>query len=119
MTIYATLPIPPTANHLFPTNCQGRRFISKEYAAWRLLAYHCLKGQNIPAETIKGRLQVKYSFYFPDKRRRDLANFEKGISDFLVTNKVIEDDSHIDDLRLIRLCEGSKGFVYIEIGVIG
>jgi len=36
----------------------------------------------------------------PDKRRRDLANLEKAISDLLVDHKVIEDDSLIESLSM-------------------
>ncbi len=40
---------------------------------------------------------------FPDKRRRDCANFEKALSDFLVHNRVIADDSLIQCNIQIKL----------------
>ena len=41
-----------------------------------------------------------YEFGRPDKRRRDVANYEKAVSDILVTAGVIEDDSLIEEITL-------------------
>ena len=67
-----------------------------------------------------GRIKANYDFFFADKRKRDLANFEKGITDFLVKKGVIEDDSMIDDLRLVREASDNFGgsFVQIKLEVI-
>ena len=51
-----------------------------------------------PAPTTKGKVDVQMRFGRPDKRRRDLANLEKAVSDFLVNVGVIEDDCLIESL---------------------
>jgi len=54
------------------------------------------------APLMLGRIRATYVFSFPDKRKRDVANFEKGPTDLLVALKVMDDDSQIDDLILHR-----------------
>lgn len=83
-----------------------------------MLAEKCFKTQAAPPFPIVGRLAVKYSYFFPDARRRDIANFEKAVTDFLVAQKVFKDDSQIDEMRLVRLANGLRGYVYIEVGVM-
>lgn len=38
----------------------------------------------------------------PDRRRRDLDNIQKGMLDSIEASGLIDDDSQIDDLRIIR-----------------
>lgn len=45
---------------------------------------------------------VEYRFYFNSARVRDVANFEKQLSDFLVDIGMLLDDSFIDKMTLIR-----------------
>lgn len=42
-----------------------------------------------------GPVEVIYTFSPPDKRRRDLFNGEKAVSDLLVKHQIIADDSLI------------------------
>lgn len=112
----ASLPVPPTANNLFPTSKSGHRFTSSEYRAWKELAAAEFKGC---FQQLNGRLQAEYHYVFKDFKRRDLANFEKAVTDFLVTKGVFEDDCQIDVLILRRLPKGKESRVYIKIHEIG
>ena len=105
----ACLPVPPTANNLFPTGRSGKRFKSKAYTVWEHEALASYRLQHLRPEMMLGRLVAEYRYSFPDKRRRDIANFEKAITDFLKQMGVFEDDSQIDDIRLIRLPQGPSG----------
>jgi len=111
------LPVPPTANKLYPTGRNGRRFKSKGYKEWEETASRSLEGQAIP-ETLLGRLSVEYVFSFKDKRRRDIGNFEKAVSDFLQNIGVFKDDCQIDMLSLVR-DEVGENTVHIRIQEIG
>lgn len=102
MIFTVTLPVPPTANNLFPTSRSGHRFPSAKYKAWRKVAEAAFHTERKGPSKIFGHIKATYQFSFNDRRKRDLANFEKGITDLLVQQGVIEDDSMIDDLRLIR-----------------
>ena len=108
------LPAPPTANHLFPTGRNGRRFRSTKYTAWIASARLAMEGQHKPGEPMTGRLWAEYRYSFKDKRKRDIANFEKAISDFLNEIGVFEDDSQIDIMHLIREEPGGNS-VFVTI----
>ena len=101
-----TLPMPPSANNLFPTGMHGKRFKAKSYREWETLAMARLWSQLAPSQAINGRIAVRYGFAFPDKRRNDLANREKAVSDLLVASGLIEDDSLIDEMHLYRMSIG-------------
>ena len=55
----------------------------------------------------------------PDKRKRDLGNLEKAVSDILVSVGVVEDDSLCEWLEIRWVQDGSPCAVHIEaIGAI-
>ena len=110
--------------HRFPppwsawyNNARGRgRVKTKLYIAWQHSCAKELLGTGLIGEAnmfqhpfqapwesqaaIIGEVKAEYIFRRPDKRRRDLGNLEKAVSDTLVKYGVIEDDSLIVDLRL-------------------
>lgn len=53
-------------------------------------------------QTIEGRVAVFVRAFMPDKRRRDIMNLEKILSDSLTSAGVWLDDSQIDDFRIVR-----------------
>lgn len=112
------LPVPPTANNLFPSNKAGRRFPSEAYKEWKNRAGTYFEDQDHEVPKLKGKIAARYSFRFPDKRRRDIANFEKAVTDFLVSRGVIDDDCNIDQLILFRLDGDIQPGVYIEMSQI-
>lgn len=100
-----TLAMPPSVNGLFAG--KSRRYKSTEYKAWIRAAFGelyftgCLDAGDDPR--ISGRIKASYIFHFQaDYRKRDIANYEKALSDFLVARGVIEDDSCIDEMVLKR-----------------
>ena len=86
---------PPSANNLFFNGKKGR-VKSAEYRAWIQVAGLQINQQR--PTPVGGRVQVEYRI--PRNNRRDLANFEKGLSDLLVTLKLIEDDRKIERLHM-------------------
>lgn len=107
----AILPIPPSVNACY-VNARRGRFKSARYKAWLKLARNELIGKRY--DIISQPVVAKYSFAFADKRRRDVANFEKALSDFLVANRVLEDDSLILENTQVRL-PSSGGYVICEL----
>jgi crossover junction endodeoxyribonuclease RusA len=97
------LPYPPSVNSLYPG--KARRYKSEKYKKWISEAtaefFDQYPGWLVaPVPTITGAVQVNYRFGRPDQRKRDLANLEKAVSDFLVLVQVIEDDCLIVKLTL-------------------
>ena len=53
--------------------------------------------------------------FMPDKRRRDIMNLEKILSDSLTSAGVWLDDSQIDDFRIVRGSVEKGGRVEVVI----
>jgi crossover junction endodeoxyribonuclease RusA len=70
--------------------------------AYRKDATSAIHDQAVPIEQIGGPLKVELLAFPPDRRRRDLDNLQKALLDSIVAAGVIEDDSNIDDLRVVR-----------------
>ena len=92
------LSFPPSVNGMFVTDWRTkRRCRSKKYKAW---ADFNIWVAHAEGEKVGGRVKVLYEFGRPDKRRRDVANYEKAVSDLLVSAGIIEDDSLIEEMTL-------------------
>jgi len=90
-----TLPfLPPTVNTAFYTDFKSRtRHKNKAYRDFiENCAYHFMGKVK---EAYMEDIEVEYNFIFKDKRRRDICNYEKALSDTLVYYGVIKDDSQI------------------------
>lgn len=88
--------LPPSINSCYYTDFSTKtRHKSSEYRKF-------IKKSKLylPKESIKGEVQIEYNFYFNDKRRRDVCNYEKALSDMLVYYGVIEDDSKIGRMMI-------------------
>lgn len=64
--------------------------------------------------SISGAYKLTILAVKPDKRRRDLGNLEKAVSDILVTMKIVEDDSLCDWLVIRWVATGPECEVIIE-----
>lgn len=118
------LPYPPSANTYYrhPTKGKlaGRHLISEDGRAYRAAVHLAVLRQvKIPITTMLGRLSVCLVVNPPDRRRRDLGNIEKALNDALQHARVFDDDSQIDDLRIIRdvpLHQGRVMATIVELG---
>lgn len=91
------LPYPPTANNLFKNIGKGRARTSG-YNAWLSEAGWVAKEQR-PAP-VKGAYRLQIVAMRPDRRRRDIGNLEKPVSDLLVKLGLIEDDANAQSIFL-------------------
>ena len=96
--ITVNLPLPPSVNGIWRHRA-GRSYLSKQYAAWKLLAgQEWLAQRKTQPRGILGPYRAILIFAKPDKRRRDLSNLIKVIEDFAVQHGLIEDDSLCEKL---------------------
>ena len=110
------LPLPPPLSACFKNaRCQKRiggklkqwtgRVKTARYEAWIDEAGLALRAELReprcwPSFPISTPVRAEYQFGRPDKRRADVANKEKAVSDLLVRAGILVDDSQIVDLRL-------------------
>lgn len=98
MIVELTLPYPPTSNHNTMA-VRGRRISSPKYRAWREKAETAIKAQTPPH--VAGGYYITYTVDRPDRRRRDVENLPKSLSDALQAAGVIADDCHCLDARVL------------------
>lgn len=94
------LPMPPSINGYWRA-FRGRQIISeagREYRKALVSAYGGGQGQQFGS----ARLSVTLSVHAADRRRHDLDNVCKAILDGLTHCGIYDDDSQIDDLRIVR-----------------
>ncbi len=92
-----TCPIPPSVNEAYANVEKGGRIKSRAVKQWEKDACWFIKP---PKKTMSTPITAIYRMTFKDNRRRDVANFEKVLTDFLVKRKVMVDDSLITTLIL-------------------
>lgn len=109
---------PPSVNACYKSVGGNRRAISKEYASWKRTAEAQCVAQGLINLGLQKPYRVWYLIGVPDdKRRRDVANYEKPLSDALVNCGIIEDDSFIRDNRQVPVPGQDGVIVYIWEGV--
>jgi len=114
------LPWPPTVNTYYRSiviKGSVRVLISAKGRAYRKTVADEVLLQRMPWYG-KQRLKVLVIAYPPDKRRRDLDNIFKAGIDSLEKAGVYDNDSQIDDLRIVRRGASKPGRVDIMIEVV-
>ena len=109
-----SLPYPPSANRLWRA-VQGRNIKSAEYRAWLHTAATWARVKY--REALSGPYAITIAVDRPDRRRRDLGNIEKPISDALVQAALIRDDSDCQRLTVFwsDRAPGEGALVHVEI----
>jgi Holliday junction resolvase RusA-like endonuclease len=91
------LPRPPSVNGMYATNWKTKqRFKSKKYGEWLKQAQAILL-QQMPVELFSGEVTIDI-FVSTTNRKEDISNRIKAVEDFLVTSKIIKDDSLVTSI---------------------
>ena len=93
------LPLPPSLNRYY-RHVGSKVLISKGGRLYRKAVEEIVRCSGFGSYS--GRIRVDMTFHPPDRRRRDLDNTLKASLDALQHAGVYEDDSQIDDLRIVR-----------------
>ena len=111
------LPFPPTVNSYYVKTRNGV-FISKKGKLFREQVAESIVEQ-LPDTFIQDRMLVEVILYPPDKRVRDLGNYDKALMDAITEGGLWEDDELIDQQFFYRGCQTKGGLTYMRIGDAG
>ena len=103
--IELNLPYPPSTNNLWTRTRKGMRK-TNGYVAWLMLAGIAARQQKF--ESVEGVYKLSIQAVRPDKRKRDLDNIIKPISDLLQSLGIVRDDCDCEMLtaRWVTVGEG-------------
>lgn len=88
-------------------------YSSKNYTEWKKHAEWAVAAQ-VKGKKITGEYTLEIVAVKPDKRRRDLGNLEKAISDLLQKVNVIEDDYLCQDIRIRWADKGPECLITVK-----
>ncbi len=111
-------PWPPTTNNLF-ASVGNRRIKTKAYNSYIKACQDKVLESLIPRFTFeKQRLSVVILCHAPNKRLYDIDNRAKAALDALQTCGIIENDSQLDHLTLVRGAPHPGGRICVHIEAI-
>ena len=90
--ITLTLPLPPTANHIWKKGRNGM-YLSDGYLKFKHQVSESVK--SLQCSMLTGPIEIGMIVNYPDKRKRDIDNFTKATFDAL-KGHLFEDDSQIE-----------------------
>jgi Holliday junction resolvase RusA-like endonuclease len=104
--------MPPSANVIW-RYVQGRAIKSAAYRQWiaSVASYALVKTRF----ELAGEVRAVYQYGRPSKRRMDVCNREKGVSDVLQAWGILRDDSQIVDIRLAWSDDVPPGMVRVTL----
>ena len=112
------LPFPPTINSYYGRTSRGVVYIRKAGRAFRLSAMEVIQMQACGI-CLDYPLHLEVVLYPPDKRKRDLDNYMKPLLDSLTHAGLIEDDSLIDQLSILRGIPQPSGCCVVTLNEAG
>lgn len=101
VSLHLVLPLPPSVNALYRAIGRGRNILSKQGREWYATSVPLIR-QQANGWFVTGRVGMRVEITWPNKLRRDISNIVKSLEDAITKAKVWNDDSQIDDLRVIR-----------------
>lgn len=112
------LPWPPTVNSYYKVTRNGQRYLDKKVREFRELVAQDVHEQ-MAGITLDDQLFMEVYLFPPDRRKRDLDNYMKGLLDALTNADLWDDDSLVDQLHIYRGEVIKDGAVRVEISEAG
>lgn len=101
MDLQLFLPFPPTVNNYYVKTQRGV-FISQKGRKFRDDAHQRIYEQLGDHTIGNRRVLIEVILYPPDKRTRDIGNYDKGLLDAITTSGLWDDDSQVDQQFFYR-----------------
>jgi crossover junction endodeoxyribonuclease RusA len=113
MNINFTIPGKPlSTNHMYGQHGK-RRFMYKEGKEYKEKVIKIVKELN-PKLLESNDLSIHIKYYFPDNRRRDCSNYEKGLLDAL-SGLLYKDDSQLQRVILEKFIDKDNARTEVKL----
>ena len=112
------VPFPPTINSYYKMTQAGQRYLDKSVRAFRETVAESINEQ-CPGLCLDCGLFMEVYLFMPDRRKRDVDNYMKGLLDALTEAGLWEDDSQVHQLHIYRGEVIKGGLVRIELSEAG
>ena len=114
------LPFPPTVNNYYQKSKGGGRFISNKGRSFRAAVAEAVADQIGSSVPIDYRMLVEVVLFPPDKRTRDMDNYNKALLDAITETGFWMDDQLVDQLFNYRgEVRSRNGSCYVRISEAG
>jgi crossover junction endodeoxyribonuclease RusA len=109
--------VPPTVNTIWRHRVIGK--FASVYLTQKGKQFKERLAEKVPKDLIptEKECKVHINLTFPDKRKRDIDNYSKGILDAF-NKKIYKDDSQIIELHIVKNYEKNKPNIFITVEVI-
>ena len=112
------VPFPPTINSYYKMTQAGQRYLDKSVRVFRQKVADTVNEQ-APGLCLDCGLFMEVYLFMPDRRKRDVDNYMKGLLDALTEAGLWEDDSQVHQLHIYRGEVIKGGLVRIELSEAG
>ena len=109
------LPVPPSANRMYVPSV-NRQIKTNQYKNWLNEASTIATRWQV--ESLPPKTPIKVELYANISRRRDLDNLIKPTLDMLQFAGIIQDDRHIDKIRMARVDDIDKDTMLLAVHLI-
>ncbi|HAR39359.1 MAG TPA: hypothetical protein DCS09_12725 [Porphyromonadaceae bacterium] len=110
------LPFPPTINHYYRRN-GAATFISEEGQMYRETVFGLLAEAGV--QTFRGKVSLTLDLHPPDRRIRDIDNYQKPLLDALEKGRAYNNDNQVKRLLTIMHEPDGRGRVLVAISKLG
>lgn len=107
-------PIPPSSNHLYPVGRGGKRFLGKQGKQYKEFVKTKMMVEGAKKKCPDPPFSACFHFFMPDKRRRDLDNYRKVLTDSIFEYLEV-DDSLIHESRDFKYLDRRNPGVKVEL----
>jgi crossover junction endodeoxyribonuclease RusA len=111
------LPFPPSVNNYYVHTRNGM-FISKKGKTYRQAVAEAIEEQ-MAGVHITDRIFIECVLFPPDRRKRDLGNYDKAMMDAITHAGFWEDDELIDQQMFYRGEVCKPGQVFVRVAEAG
>jgi len=105
---------PQSTNHIYKHTCRGRYASVYMTAEWKKMKQDYAIQAKMQWSMLEGNICMEIHFYFWDKRKHDIDNYNKIVLDSL-SGVIYEDDEQIQELHIYKYYDKKNPRIELNI----